>query len=139
MTLASASLVPTAAREQGEEEEEEALPHLIVLVDLQKCKERNRLLPCSALIDWGTTYNFVSRAVADSVRMRPAKARRRKNAIAKPPAITTVIGELQHTIAILWDMMHMHNSADVKRCHAINFVVHDIASCNIILEMAWLQ
>jgi hypothetical protein len=36
-------------------------------------------------------------------------------------------------------MVRMHNSASVKRCHAINIVVADIASYNIIPGMAWLQ
>jgi hypothetical protein len=139
VTLASASLGPTAAREQGEEEEEEAPPHLMVPVDLQKGKESNRFLPYSALVDSGATYNFVSQAVTDSVRMRPAKARRRKKAVAKPPVIATVNGESLPTTAVVQHMVRMHDSAGVKRCHAINFVIADIASYNVILGMAWLR
>jgi hypothetical protein len=33
----------------------------------------------------------------------------------------------------------MRDSAGVKRCHAINFVIADIASYDIILGMAWLR
>jgi hypothetical protein len=36
-------------------------------------------------------------------------------------------------------MVHMRNSAGVKRYHAINLVVADIASYDIILGMAWLR
>ncbi len=94
MTLASASLGPTTAREQEEEEEEaEAPPHLMVPVDLRKGKESNGFLPYLALVDSGATYNFVSQWVEDSVGMRLAKAGRRKKAVAKPPAIVTVNGE----------------------------------------------
>ncbi len=36
-------------------------------------------------------------------------------------------------------MVRMRDSAGVKRCHAINFVVADIASYDIILGTAWLR
>ncbi len=36
-------------------------------------------------------------------------------------------------------MVRMCNSAGVKRCHAINFFIADIASYDIILGMAWLR
>ncbi len=137
--LASASLGPTTAREQEEEEEEvEAPPHLMVPVDLRKGKESNGFLPYSALVDSGATYNFVSQLVADSIRMRPAKAGRRRKAVAKLPVITTVNGKLLHTTAIVRHKVRMRDNAGVKRCHAINFVVADIASYDIILGMAWL-
>jgi hypothetical protein len=140
VTLALASLGPITAKEQEEkEEEEEVLLHLMVPVDLRKSKESNRFLPYLVLVDLGTTYNFISEAVADSVGMRPAKAGRRKKAVAKLPAIATVNGESLRTTTIVRDMVRMRNSAGVKRCHAINFVIADIASYNIILGTAWLQ
>jgi hypothetical protein len=77
VTLALASLGPTAAKEQKQEkEEEEALLHLIVLVHLRNGKESNSFLPFAALVDLGAMYNFVSQAVADRVRMHPARAGR---------------------------------------------------------------
>ncbi len=111
----------------------------MVPVDLRKGKESNNFLPYLALVDSGATYNFVSQAVADSVRMRAAKAGRRKKAVAKPPAIATVNGESLCTMAVVQHMVRMRNSAGVKRCHAINFVVADIASYDIILGMDWLR
>jgi hypothetical protein len=70
VTLALVSLAPITAKEKEEKKEEEEVPlHLMVPVDLRKGKESNRFLPYWALIDSGATYNFVSQAVADSVRM----------------------------------------------------------------------
>jgi hypothetical protein len=140
VTLALASLGSTAAQEQeDEEEEEEAPPHLMVSVDLRKGKENNGFLPYAVLVDSGATYNFVSQAVADAVGMHPAKAGRRKKAVAKLPAIATVNGESLRTTAVVRHMVRMRDSAGIKRCHAINFVVADIASYDIILGMAWLR
>ncbi len=66
--LALASLGPSTANELEEKkEEEEVLPHFIVPVDLRKGKKSNHFLPHSMLIDSGTSYSFVSQAVADSV------------------------------------------------------------------------
>jgi hypothetical protein len=42
-------------------------------------------------------------------------------------------------MAIVQHMVRMRNSTGVKRCHAINFVVANIASYNLILGMAWLR
>jgi hypothetical protein len=111
----------------------------MVPVNLRKSKESNCFLPYSALVDLGATNNFVSQAVADSIRMRPAKAGRRKKAVAKPPAITTVNSESLCTTAIVRHMVRMRDSASVKCCHAINFVGANIARYDIILGMAWLQ
>ncbi len=140
MTLISALLGPTTAREQEEEEEEVEAPlHHKVPVDLRKGKESNGFLPYSALVDSGATYNFVSQTVADSVRMRLAKARRRKGAIAKPPAIVTVNGKSLRTTAIVRYMVRMCDSSGVKHCQAINLVIANIASYDIIIGMAWLR
>jgi hypothetical protein len=115
----------TTAKE--EEEEEVALLHLMVLVDLRKGKESNSFLPYWALVDSGNIYIFVSQAVANSVRMRPAKARRQERVIAKLLMIATVNSESLRTMAAVWQIVRMRHSAVAKHCHTINFVVNDIA------------
>jgi hypothetical protein len=137
VTLTSALLGPTAAKEQEDEEEEEEAPlHLMVPVDLRKGKESNGFLPYTALVDLGATYNFVSQAVANAVRMRPAKAGRKKKAIATPAMVATVNGEPLRTTSILWYMVRIRNSAGVKRCHVINFIVANVINFDVILGMA---
>jgi hypothetical protein len=60
VTLTSTSLGPTAAREQREEEEEEKVPpHLMMPVDVHKGKNTTGFLPYLALVNSGTTYNYV--------------------------------------------------------------------------------
>jgi hypothetical protein len=63
----------------------------------------------------------------------------RKKAVTKPPASTTVNSEPLLTTAVIQHIVRMCNSTSVKRCHAINFVIADIASYDVILGMAWLQ
>ncbi len=138
--LTSASVSPTAAKEQEDEEEDEKAPmHLMVPMDLRKGKETNGFLPYAALADLGATYNFVSQAVADAVGMRPTKAGRPKKAVAKPPTIATINVESLRATAIVQHMVRMRDSTGVKRYHVITFVVVDIASYSIILAMAWLR
>jgi hypothetical protein len=137
VTLASASLGSISAKEEEKKEEEGwEQPYLMVPVDLRKVKESNRFLLYSTLVDSRTTYNFISQAVVDSVGMQPAKARRQKKGIAKPPVIATVNGMSLHTTAIVRHMVRMWDSAGVKCCHVINFIVVDIASYNVILGIA---
>ncbi len=102
-------------------------------------KESNNFLPYSAIVNTGAIYNFVSQAVADSVKMRLAKARRQKRAIVKQPIIATVNGKLLCTTAVVRHMVRMHNSAGIKRCHRIHFIVTDVVGYNVILGKAWLQ
>ncbi len=95
----------------------------MVLVDLQKGKESTSFLPYLSLVNLGARYNFVSQVVTNSVSMRPAKARRQNGAVAKPPAIATVNSESLRTTAIVGHIVCMRDSASIKRCHGINFVV----------------
>ncbi len=90
-----------------------------------------------ALVDSGTTNNFVSQAVTDSFEMQLSKARSQNREVAKLSEIATINGELLCTTGIVLYMVHMSNSAGVKHCHMINFVVADIANYNVILGMAW--
>jgi hypothetical protein len=52
--------------------------------------------------------------------------------------ITTVNGEPLRTTAVVRKMVRMRNGAGAKQSHAINFVVADIAYCDLIHGMAWL-
>jgi hypothetical protein len=36
-------------------------------------------------------------------------------------------------------MVRMRDGTCAKRCHVINYVIANIASYDVILEMAWLQ
>jgi hypothetical protein len=128
VTLVSASLGIITAKEQEKKvEEEEVLPHLMVLVDLQKGKESNCFLPYLALVYLRHSYNFIAQAVGDSVGMSRAKAGRQKRAIAKLPNIVAVNGKSLHTTAAIQHMVRIRNSTSVKRCHVIKFVIADIA------------
>ncbi len=53
--------------------------------------------------------------------------------------VATVKGKPLRTTAVVWHMVRMCNSAGFKRCLAINFIVADIVSYDVILGMAWLQ
>jgi hypothetical protein len=68
MTLASAALVPASPSEDDTNEDILAPPpNLIVLVDFRKGLVGQAYYPYSKLIDWGSTYNFVSQSVVDKL------------------------------------------------------------------------
>jgi hypothetical protein len=134
--LKLAPLDPIAAKGQGEEEEEKEAPlHFMVLVDLQKGKKSNGLLPFSALIDLDATINVASQAVADSIGMHLAKAERQNGAIAEPLMIATVNDVLLQTTVVIRHTVRMGDGARVERCHRLYLVIDNIASYDIILGM----
>jgi hypothetical protein len=67
------------------------------------------------------------------------KAGRSKVKKKAPLPITTVIGKPLCATAVVRQMVQMHDSSEMKRSHAINFVVADIAHYYMILGIAWLQ
>ncbi len=65
-------------------------------------------------------------------------AARQKKAVAKPLVIATIYGKSLCTTAVVQQMVCMPDIAGIKRYQAINFIVTDIASHDVILGMAWL-
>ncbi len=75
----------------------------------------------------------------DKLGLEAVKAGRSKVKKKAPYPITTVNGKPLCATAVIWQMVQMYDSARIKRSHAINFIVADIAYYNMILGMAWLQ
>ncbi len=77
MTLASVALGPALpSKEDTDEEASPSPPHLMVPVDLRKGSGDEGCYPYSALVDSGTTYNFISKSVADNLSSEAVKAGR---------------------------------------------------------------
>ncbi len=91
------------------------------------------------LVNLCATYNFVLKAVADSISMHRVKAGKKKRAIAKLPTIATINSELLRTMALIHNMLRMRDSTGIKHYHTIYLVTAAIADYNVILGMAWLQ
>ncbi len=139
MTLFSAALGPASSSEEDPDEDTPPLPHLMVPVDLCKGSGSEGYYPYSALVDLSTTYNFISQAVADRLGLEAVRAGRRKKQKKLPPPITIVNGETLRATTVVRQMVQMRDSAGMKRSHAINFVVANIAHYDLILGMVWLQ
>jgi hypothetical protein len=94
VTLASAALSPASPSEENTDQDT-SLPqlHLIVLVDLCKGSSSEGYYPYLALVDLGTTYNFISWSVADKLKFEAVKAGRSKVKKKAPSPITTINGE----------------------------------------------
>ncbi len=133
MTLFSAALGPASSSEEDPDEDTPPLPHLMVPVDLCKGSGGEGYYPYSALVDLGATYNFISQAVADRLGLEAVRAGRRKKQKKLPLPIITVNGETLRATVV-----RMRDSAGMKRSHATNFVVADIAHYDLILGVAWL-
>ncbi len=107
-------------------------------VDLRKGSGGEGYYPYSVLVDLGATYNFISQAVADRLGLEAVRAGWRKKQKKLPPPITTVNGETLRATVVVRQMVWMRDSTGMKRSHAINFVVADIAHYDLILGVAWL-
>jgi hypothetical protein len=107
-------LGPTPSREHGKGKEEKvALAHLMVLVDLRKGKNSNSFLPFMVFANYGATDNSVSKIIVDSVKIRPAKAGRRKRVTANLPMIAIFNDELLSYTIFIQHMVHKCDNAGV--------------------------
>ncbi len=139
MTLTSVALGPASSSEGDIDKDLPQPQHLIVPVDLCKGLGGKGYYTYLVPVNLGTTYNFISSALANGLSLDVVMASRRKKRDRVPLPITTVNGEPFCATAVIHQMVQMCDSAGVKRSNAINFVVANIAHYNIILGMAWLQ
>jgi hypothetical protein len=101
--LASAVLGPASPSEENTNKDA-SLPslHLMVPVDRRKGLGAKGYYPYSALVDSGDTYYFISKSLADELKLEAVKAGMKRNRKKMPPPITTVYVEPLRATTVVW-------------------------------------
>jgi hypothetical protein len=103
----------------------------MVLIVLLKVSSGRVYYSYLALIHLGIMFNFSFQAVANQIDLKAVWKR--------PPPFARVNGKPLHATGIVRYVVRMQESARIKRNHATNFNVANVAHFDIILSISGLQ